>query len=117
MKVEVDLIDHATFIDDRTLDLIAEAGSFVAPGLDYIVSTLDYARQGGFGWLGSYENFQDKTHYEEELDAAVENIAKALTRRLLKDEPGIGTRKVSERVTAFVTQYELRLVKGVIRSE
>jgi imidazolonepropionase-like amidohydrolase len=76
-RAKVDLIDHATFIDDRTLDLIAAAGSFVAPGLDYIVSTLDYARQGGFGWLGSYENFQEQTHYEEELDAAIENIAKA----------------------------------------
>jgi imidazolonepropionase-like amidohydrolase len=76
-RAKVDLIDHATFIDDHTLDLIAAAGSFVAPGLDYIVSTLEYARQGGFGWLGSYESFQEKTHYEEELDAAVENIAKA----------------------------------------
>jgi hypothetical protein len=28
-------------------------------------------------------------------------IAKALTRRLLQDNPGIGIREVSERVTAF----------------
>ena len=76
-RAKVDLIDHATFIDDRTLDLIAEAGSFVAPGLDYIVSTLDYAKQGGFRWLGSFADFQEKTHYEEELEAAIENIAKA----------------------------------------
>jgi imidazolonepropionase-like amidohydrolase len=76
-RAGVDLIDHATFIDDETLDVIAAAGSFVAPGLDYIVSTLEYARQGGFTWLGSYQNFLDKTHYEEELEAAVENIAKA----------------------------------------
>jgi hypothetical protein len=32
----------------------------------------------------------------------LEGIAKALTRRLLKDNPGISAREVSERVTAFV---------------
>lgn len=79
-RARVDLIDHATFIDDETLDLIAEAGSFVAPGLDYIVSTLEYAKEGGFSWLGSYRNFLEKTHYEEELEAAIENIAKAQRR-------------------------------------
>src|SRR5262249_24445987 len=75
-RAGVDVFDHATFIDDRTIDLIAEKNCFVAPGLDYIVSTLEYAEQGGFGWLGSYANFLDKTHYKEELDAAVENIGK-----------------------------------------
>ena len=39
----------------------------------------------------------------------LENIAKALTRRLLKDEPGIGAREVSERVTAFVRAVQERL--------
>jgi imidazolonepropionase-like amidohydrolase len=76
-RARVNLIDHATFIDDETLDLIAEKGCFVAPGLDYIISTLEYAREGGFAWLGSYGDFLDKTHYEEELEAAIENIAKA----------------------------------------
>ena len=76
-RARVDLIDHATFIDDETLDLIAESGAFVAPGLDYIVSTLEYAKEGGFPWLGSYDNFSEKTHYQEELEAAIENIAKA----------------------------------------
>jgi len=76
-KAGVDLIDHATFIDDETLDMIAEAKSFVAPGLDYIVSTLDYAKSGGFRWLGSYQNFLDKTHYQEELEAAITNVGKA----------------------------------------
>ncbi len=33
--------------------------------------------------------------------ALLENIAKALTKRLLRDNPGIGAREVSERVTAF----------------
>ena len=70
------MIDHATFIDDQTIDLICETKCFVAPGLDYIVSTLEYAEQGGFGWLGTYENFLDKTHYKDELDAAIENIDK-----------------------------------------
>jgi imidazolonepropionase-like amidohydrolase len=75
-RAGVDLIDHATFIDDATIDLICAKGCYVAPGLDYIVSTLEYAAQGGFGWLGSYQSFLDKTHYKEELDAAVENIGK-----------------------------------------
>ncbi len=75
-RAGVDLIDHATFIDDETIDLILEHNCFVAPGLDYIVSTLEYAEQGGFQWLGSYDNFLDKTHYKEELDAALENIDK-----------------------------------------
>ncbi len=77
VRAGVDLIDHATFIDDRTLDLMAEAGSFVAPGLDYLVSTGEYAKQGGFGWLGSYADFLEKTHYQEELEAAIRNIEKA----------------------------------------
>jgi imidazolonepropionase-like amidohydrolase len=76
-RAGVDVIDHATFIDDETLDLIAERGCFVAPGLDYIVSTLEYAKQGGFPWLGCYQNFLSQTHYEEELEASIENIAKA----------------------------------------
>ncbi|MCI0464961.1 MAG: amidohydrolase family protein [Gemmataceae bacterium] len=75
-RAGVDLIDHATFIDDETIDLICEKKCYVAPGLDYIVSTLEYAEQGGFGWLGSYQNFLDKTHYKEELDAAIENVGK-----------------------------------------
>ncbi len=75
-RAGVDLIDHATFIDDRTIDMICEKKCYVAPGIDYIVSTLEFAEQGGFGWLGSYENFLDKTHYKEELDAAIENIDK-----------------------------------------
>jgi imidazolonepropionase-like amidohydrolase len=75
-RAGVDLIDHATFIDDEAIDLICEKKCFVAPGLDYIVSTLEHAEQGGFGWLGSYADFLDKTHYKEELDAALENIGK-----------------------------------------
>jgi len=39
----------------------------------------------------------------------LENIAKALTRRLLKDEPGIGAREVSARVTKFVRAVRSKL--------
>jgi hypothetical protein len=39
----------------------------------------------------------------------LENIAKALTMRFLKDEPGIGAREVSECVTAFVKAVRARL--------
>jgi hypothetical protein len=39
----------------------------------------------------------------------LEGIAKALTRWLLKDEPGIGARAVSERITAFVNAVRARL--------
>ena len=45
----------------------------------------------------------------EDRSAMLENIAKALTRRLLKDEPGIGAREVSERVTAFIISVRERL--------
>jgi len=76
VRAGVDLIDHATFIDDRTIDMICAKKSFVAPGLDYIVSTIEFAEQDGFKWLGSYADFLDKTHYKEELDAAIENIGK-----------------------------------------
>lgn len=79
-RAGVDLIDHATFIDDKTLDILAEAGSFVAPGLDYLVSTLDFGKQGGFPWLGTPQDFLDKTHTDKELDAAIENIRKAYQR-------------------------------------
>lgn len=79
-RAGVDLIDHATFIDDKTLDIIAEAGSFVAPGLDYLVSTLDFGKRGGFPWLGTPQDFLDKTHTDKELDSAIENIRKAYQR-------------------------------------
>src|SRR5262245_11323709 len=79
-RAKVDLIDHATFIDDKTLDMIAEAGSFVAPGLDYLVSTLEYGKAGGFKWLGTPQDFLDKTHTEEELEAAIVNVGKAYKR-------------------------------------
>jgi imidazolonepropionase-like amidohydrolase len=75
-RAGVDLIDHATFIDDKTIDMIAGKNCWVAPGLDYMVSTLEHAEQGGFAWLGSYENFLNKTHYKEELEAAIDNIDK-----------------------------------------
>jgi len=39
----------------------------------------------------------------------LENIAKALTRRLLQDSPGIGIREVSERVAAFIKMVRARL--------
>jgi hypothetical protein len=39
---------------------------------------------------------------EDDLTTMLENIARALTRRLQKDNPGIGAREVSDRVTAFV---------------
>ena len=45
----------------------------------------------------------------DQRPAMLENIAKALTRRLLKDEPGIGAREVSERVAAFVNAVRDRL--------
>jgi len=38
----------------------------------------------------------------------LENIAKALTRRLLKDNPRTGAREVSVRVTAFVKAVRAR---------
>ena len=41
--------------------------------------------------------------------AMLENIAKALTRRLLQDEQGTGAREVSERVTTFVRAVQSRL--------
>jgi hypothetical protein len=45
----------------------------------------------------------------DQRPAMLEGIAKALTRRLLQDEPGIGAREVSERVTAFVKGVRSRL--------
>lgn len=79
-RAGVDIIDHATFIDDETLDIIAKAGSFVAPGLDYLVSVTDHGKKGGFPWLGTPQDFLDKTHSEEELEWAIKNIKKAKER-------------------------------------
>jgi len=39
----------------------------------------------------------------------LDGIAKALTRLLLQDNPGIGIRAVSKRVTAFVSEVRARL--------
>jgi hypothetical protein len=38
----------------------------------------------------------------DQRSAMLENIAKALARRLLQDNPGIGAREVSERVREFL---------------
>ena len=45
----------------------------------------------------------------DQRPAMLEEIPKALTRRLLKNNPGIGAREVSERVTAFVKAVRARL--------
>jgi hypothetical protein len=45
----------------------------------------------------------------DQRPAMLEGIAKALTRRLLQDKPGIGIRDVSARVTAFVNAVRARL--------
>jgi CRP-like cAMP-binding protein len=45
----------------------------------------------------------------DQRPAMLEGIAKALTRRLLQDNPAIGIREVSERVTAFIKAVRARL--------
>jgi len=45
----------------------------------------------------------------DERPAMLERIAKALTRRLLQDNPGIGIHEVSRRVTAFINAVRYRL--------
>lgn len=45
----------------------------------------------------------------DQRPAMLEDIAKALTRRLLQDNPGIGIREVSGRVTAFIKAVRDRL--------
>jgi transcriptional regulator with XRE-family HTH domain len=45
----------------------------------------------------------------DQRPAMLEGIAKALTRRLLQDNPGIGIRAVSERVTAFINAVRAHL--------
>jgi hypothetical protein len=45
----------------------------------------------------------------DQRPAILEGIAKELTRRLLRDNPGIGARKVSKRVTAFVKAVQAKL--------
>jgi hypothetical protein len=46
----------------------------------------------------------------DERPTMLEDIAKALTRRLLRDNPGIGAREVSQRVSAFVSAVRERLM-------
>ena len=45
----------------------------------------------------------------DQRPAMLENIAKALTRRLLQDNPGIGIQEVSGRVTAFIKAVHWRV--------
>ena len=45
----------------------------------------------------------------EQRPVLLENIAKALTRRLLQDNPGIGIREVSQRVSAFIEAVRARI--------
>jgi imidazolonepropionase-like amidohydrolase len=76
-RAGVDLVDRATSLDDESLELLAEAGCSLVPGLERLVGTLEYARNGGFSWMGSYNDFLDRTHCEEELEEAVETVARA----------------------------------------
>ena len=64
---------------------------------DKIPENIDYAAQELLGAP------------EADRAAMLENIAKALTRRLLKDEPGIGAREVSNRISTFVRAVRERL--------
>ncbi len=79
-RAGADLVNHAAFLDDEALDRVAEAGCFLVPALDYLVSTLEHARAGGFARLGSYNDFLDRTMYEAELDAAVDAVGAAQRR-------------------------------------
>jgi imidazolonepropionase-like amidohydrolase len=79
-RARVDLIDHATRAGNEALDAVAEAGCCLVPALDTLVSTLEHAREGGFGAFASYNDFLDRTNAEEELDAALEMIARARSR-------------------------------------
>ena len=45
----------------------------------------------------------------DQRPAMLESIAKALTRRLLQDNPGIGIHEVSGRVTAFIKAVHWRV--------
>jgi hypothetical protein len=45
----------------------------------------------------------------DQRPALLEGIAKALTRRLLQDNPGINIREVSERVTIFIKAVRAHL--------
>ena len=45
----------------------------------------------------------------DQRPAMLEGIAKALTRRLLQDNPGISIRQVSGRVAAFIKAVRARL--------
>ncbi len=49
----------------------------------------------------------------DQRPAMLEDIARTLTKRLLQDNPGIGIREVSERVTAFVSAVRARLELAV----
>jgi imidazolonepropionase-like amidohydrolase len=79
-RAGVDVINHAAFLDDEALDRVAEAGCFLVPALDYLVTTLEHAQAGGFARMGSYNEFLDRTLYEAELDAAVEAVTAAQRR-------------------------------------
>jgi imidazolonepropionase-like amidohydrolase len=79
-RARVDLLDHATRADDEALDAVAAAGCFLVPALDTLVSTLEHAREGGFAHFASYNDFLDRTNAEDELDAALETIARARKR-------------------------------------
>src|SRR5689334_2109073 len=46
---------------------------------------------------------------DDQRPVLLENIAKALTRRLLTDNPSIGIREVSDWVTAFINAVRVRI--------
>lgn len=73
IKHGIEMIYHASFIDDETLDLL-EANKhkhFIAPGLAWLINTCYHAEQWGITPAAA-----EKMGYVEELEAAIEAMRK-----------------------------------------
>ena len=73
IKHGIEMIYHASFIDDETLDLL-EANKhkhFVAPGLAWLINTCYHAEQWGITPAAA-----EKMGYVEELEAAIDAMRK-----------------------------------------
>jgi hypothetical protein len=77
--------------------ITASAESHMAKHPDKIPENIDFAAQ---------EVLEAPA---DQRPVLLENIAKALTRRLLQDNPGIGIRDVSQRVSAFIEAVRARI--------
>jgi imidazolonepropionase-like amidohydrolase len=84
-RAGVDVILHASFMTERTLEEVVKAGSMICPSYLLVVNDIDFTRPGD----GAYPGFPDAHKRELEAGSRIHNLAhKAGVKYLLGTDTG-----------------------------